>query len=90
MTTRRTAGLLTLLVAGLVGCAQHGMMKHEGAQGMGGMASHMAMIDNNNDGFVSKEEFMKHHEAMFDKMKKDSNGMVSLKDMQAMHDRMKQ
>ena len=37
---------------------------------------------------ISKEEFMKHHESMYDKMKKGSNGMVSVKDMQAMMDMM--
>ena len=48
----------------------------------------MKMMDANNDGMISKEEFMKHHEAMYEKMKKGSNGMVSLKDMQMMHDSM--
>ena len=53
-----------------------------------GMKMDMKMMDTNNDGMFSKAEFMKHHEAMFDKMKKDSNGMVSMKDMQAMMDDM--
>lgn len=34
-------------------------------------ASKMSSVDTNKDGKISKEEFMKHHEAMFDK--KDSN-----------------
>ena len=51
----------------------------------------MKMMDTNNDAMISKEEFMKHHEAMYDKMKKGSNGMVSVKDMQVMmHDMMMQ
>ena len=71
--------------AGLSGCAQGGMK--------GGMAMKdgmdMKMMDTNNDAMISKAEFMNHHEAMYDKMKKDSSGMVSVKDMQMMmHDMM--
>ena len=52
------------------------------------MQMHIKMMDANGDGLISKEEFMKYHESMFDKMKKDSNGMVSLKDMPMMVDGM--
>ena len=48
------------------------------------MAKHMKMMDSNADGMISKDEFMKHHEEMYDGMKKNSSGMVSMKDMQAM------
>ena len=48
------------------------------------MASMMKMMDTNHDGMVSKEEFMKHHEMMFDKMKKNKMGMVEMKDMPMM------
>ena len=51
----------------------------------GTMMDMMKMADSNGDGMISKREFMKHHEAMFAGMKKTSNGMVSLKDMEAMH-----
>ncbi len=44
----------------------------------------MKAMDKNNDSMVSKTEFMSHHEMMFDKMKKDDKGMVSMKDMQMM------
>ena len=44
-------------------------------------------MDANKDGMVSKEEFMKYHEAMFEKMKGD-NGKVNIKDMQMMGDMM--
>lgn len=49
------------------------------------MASMMKMMDTNHDGMVSKEEFMKHHEMMFDKMKKNKMGMVDMKDMPMMN-----
>ena len=48
----------------------------------------MKMMDANNDGMISKEEFMKHHEMMFDKMKKNKAGMVDMKDMEMMHHNM--
>ena len=48
------------------------------------MAKHMKMMDTNADGMISKDEFMKHHEGMYDGMKKNKSGMVSVKDMQAM------
>lgn len=72
--------LAALLAASLYGCAQDGMMRQGLMQG--GMD--MKMMDTNNDAMISKEEFMKHHEVMYDKMKKGSNGMVSVKDMQMM------
>lgn len=86
-----STGLIAVLFgAGFSGCAQNGMMNHgamkDGMGMQGGMG--MKMMDANNDGMISKEEFMKHHEAMFDKMKKDSNGMVSMKDMPMMMDGM--
>jgi hypothetical protein len=66
-----------------------GMPMKEGMapkEGMGlKMGTHMKTMDLNADGMISKDEFMKHHEVMFDAMKKGSNGMVSLKDMEAMH-----
>ena len=81
-------GLATIVLAGLSGCAQDGMMRHgpmkEGMGMKGGMS--MKSMDTNNDEMISKEEFMKHHESMYDKMKKGSNGMVGMKDMQMMMD----
>ena len=46
-----------------------------------GMKMDMKTMDRNGDGMVSKDEFMKHHEAMYDKMKKNKDGMVDMKDM---------
>ncbi|MEO6747924.1 MAG: hypothetical protein ABIN08_25900 [Caldimonas sp.] len=45
-------------------------------------AMDMAMMDSNHDSMISKQEFMKHHEAMWEKMKKNSKGMVAVKDME--------
>ena len=79
--------LAAVLAASLSGCAQDGLMRQGSMQG----SMDMKMMDTNNDAMISKEEFMKHHEAMYDKMKKGSNGMVSVKDMQVMmHDMMMQ
>ena len=49
--------------------------------GHGMMDNMMKKMDTNGDGMLSKEEFMKGHEAMFDSMK-GPNGMISLKEMQ--------
>jgi hypothetical protein len=45
----------------------------------------MKMMDTNGDGMISKDEFMKYHEMMYDKMKKNKTGMVDMKDMGMMH-----
>jgi Ca2+-binding EF-hand superfamily protein len=49
----------------------------------------MKNMDTDNDGTVSKEEFMKAHEAMWDEMKKNKDGLVDVKEMQRMHKGMK-
>ena len=49
-------------------------------------AKHAAMMkdmDANGDGMISKEEFMKFHEKMFDAMPKNKDGLVDLKAMHA-------
>ena len=43
------------------------------------------MMDTNGDGMISRDEFMRHHEMMWDQMKKNSSGMVDVKEMQDMH-----
>ena len=52
------------------------------------MKMDMKMMDTNGDGMISKEEFMKYHEMMFDKMKKNKSGMVDMKAMEMMHHEM--
>jgi hypothetical protein len=48
----------------------------------------MKTMDTNKDGMISKQEFMKYHEAMWEKMKKDNMGMVDVKEMERMHGEM--
>ena len=86
--------LAATLFISLAGCAQDGMQP-QGSMNDGmamkegkGMKTEMKMMDTNGDGMISKDEFIKHHEMMYDKMKKSSNGMVSVKDMQMMMDEM--
>ena len=54
-------------------------MKHDG------MHSGMAAMDANGDGMISKDEFMNFHQAQWDKMPKNKDGMVMMKDMEKMH-----
>ena len=53
-----------------------------------GMGMDAKAMDSNSDGMISKDEFMKHHEMMWGKMKKNSAGTVDMKDMEAMHKEM--
>jgi hypothetical protein len=50
-----------------------------------GMMMDMNAMDTNHDGMISKKEFMKYHEDMWAKMKKNKAGMVDIKDMEMMH-----
>lgn len=54
----------------------------------GGHDMDMKAMDTNGDGMISKDEFMKYHQMKWDKMKKNSAGMVDMKDMGMMHDKM--
>ena len=84
-----SVGMAVIVLGGVAGCAQDGMMKRDSMQGGMAMKEGMGMqmmraMDTNGDGMISRDEFMKHHEAMYDKMKKGPNGMVSMSDMQMM------
>jgi Ca2+-binding EF-hand superfamily protein len=69
------------------GCSAIGTRDMSSGHGMGGMKSEHGMMgsmmmkmDTNGDGMLSKDEFMKGHEAMFDRMK-GPNGMISINEM---------
>ncbi len=44
----------------------------------------MSSVDQNKDGKISKEEFMKHHEAMFDKKDANKDGVLDTTEMHCM------
>lgn len=83
--------ILTVALAA-AGCttAQSGQAMRGSAMPMdkmqGDREHHMMMqgMDANGDGKITKEEFMRHHEAMFDQMK-NQEGVIDMKDMKAMH-----
>lgn len=56
----------------------------QGMTGMMSMMRNMQAIDANGDQMMSKDEFMKSHEAMFDAMEKNKDGLVAMKDMPCM------
>jgi aminopeptidase C len=81
--------LSILFGAALAGAAASGAAADNMKQGKGmAMGMDMKMMDTNKDGMISKDEFTKHHEAMWEKMKKNKNGMVDMKDMNMMHSEM--
>ena len=41
----------------------------------------LTAMDANRDGSVSRQEYMTHYEGLYGKLKKDSAGMISLKDL---------
>ena len=53
-----------------------------------GMMMDMNAMDTNHDGAISKKEFLRHHENMWAKMKKNKSGLVDMKDMEMMCDSM--
>jgi hypothetical protein len=56
--------------------------------GRGGMHFDGKAMDTDGDGMVSQKEYNVYYEAFWAKMTKDSKGMMSVADMQAMHDKM--
>ena len=78
----RKASVAVLAAAALASAcgSMHGQRDMHGRHHGGGHGQMMARMDANGDGMLSKEEFMRAHEAMFDRMK-GPNGMISLRDM---------
>lgn len=61
------------------GCAMRGMNHPQACSGMPGPGM-MRGADANGDGMLSKDEFMKFHEAVFDQMK-NKDGVIDMKSM---------
>jgi hypothetical protein len=71
--------LTVLLAVTLAAASAPGVAGHHEKPDMHNM---MKMMDTNNDGMISRDEFMKAHESMYDKMKKNAAGMVDMKEME--------
>jgi hypothetical protein len=52
---------------------------------MGMKEMRMKGMDANNDGMVSKAEFLSYHEAMWNKMKRNQAGMAMMEDVEMMY-----
>ena len=66
------SGGYLMLAEGKCGAGKCGAGKDKGAEGKCGMAR----MDADGDGNVSREEFMKGHEAMFDKIDTNGDGVI--------------
>lgn len=73
------AAVTGIAIAAAPGAAGGNMMN--GMSGMMDMMRAMQTTDANGDHMVSKDEFIKAHEAMFDAMRKNQDGLVDMKDM---------
>lgn len=80
-------GLERSPAAGMHGGMHRGSMEGKTSEKPGammGMGEHMRAMDANGDGLLSKAEFLKAHEAMFDRMKKNEQGQVAIASMASM------
>jgi hypothetical protein len=76
------AAAFLLITAGCSTGGRHKMHSDEGMKhSAGGM---MQKMDANGDGVISKDEFMKAHEMMFERMK-NRDGVIDMKDMPKHH-----
>lgn len=72
---------MALLIVPTFACAADEDMKNDTMT----MQTNMKTMDTNNDGMISKKEFMDYHAMMWDKMPKNKEGMVAMSDMMKMH-----
>jgi hypothetical protein len=74
--------LTMCLAVALIGCSASSMAMDDMKMNK---SMDMKMMDTNGDGMISRDEFMKYHEMMYDKMKKNKAGTVDMKQMEMMH-----
>jgi hypothetical protein len=83
---RAATGLMAALVASLALTAQAGDTGQDKVPGNYGAMMKMKpmdvmhMMDPGKQGYVTRDQYMKFHEAMFDKMDKDKDGQVTEKE----------
>ncbi|MFD2365520.1 EF-hand domain-containing protein [Pseudoduganella sp. GCM10020061] len=86
---KKLAIVITAVLCAAAAPAFAGGDKHMGDKHMSEMhMQNMKMMDTNKDGMISRDEFMRFHETKWNEMKKNSSGMVDMKDMHMMHDKM--
>ncbi len=72
--------LLVFLAAATLTSLSYAQANSSGDFARGGMHFSAKAMDTDNDGMISKDEFMKYHSDMWDQMTKDSNGTMSMSD----------
>jgi len=75
----------TLLAATLMCATSLAFADHDKDHDSKHHKDHMSTMDANGDGFISRDEFMNFHAAMWDKLTKNKDGLVAVKDMHHMH-----
>ena len=75
----------TLLAAALLCATTLAYADHDKDHASKHHDDYMSAMDTNGDGLISKDEFMNFHAAMWDKMPKNKDGLVAMKDMHHMH-----
>jgi hypothetical protein len=78
--TNLLAIAFALVATGCTAIAADEKKSGDGMMGKGMMGNMMKKMDANSDGMLSKDEFMKGHEQMFDMMK-NKDGVVAMNDM---------
>ena len=73
--------LFVFLAAATLTSVSFGQASSSTSFAQGGMHFSAKAMDTDNDGMISKDEFMKYHSDMWDQMTKDSNGSMSVTDL---------
>lgn len=83
MIKKRKMGFIIVIVPFLIGAIGFT------ASAIAGEINASMMIKKEQDGSVSKEEFMKHNQRMFEQHDKNQNGYLDTDEMRKMHEMMK-